>query len=68
MIRGPVKVFEISDITDTTRDKSIEVILADTGKRTRFPRSQIQIDYHRIIVPVWLINKMQKGLRKDGRA
>jgi len=61
MIRGPVKIFEISDITDT-QDRSVEVMLADTGKRVRFPRSQVQFDYRRIIVPAWLIDKMGKSL------
>jgi len=65
MRSGAVRIFEISDITDTTRAKSIEVLLADTGKRIRFPRSQVQIDYRRIIVPVWLINKMSKSLCKE---
>jgi hypothetical protein len=64
MIRGPVKIYEITDITDT-RDRSVEVMLADTGKRVRFPRSQVQFDYHRVIVPVWLVEKMSKSLKKD---
>jgi len=63
MIRGPVKVFEISDITDTTSARSIEVVMADTGKRIRFARSQVEIDYRRIIVAEWLVKKMQKSLR-----
>jgi uncharacterized protein len=63
MIRGPVKVFEISDITDTTKTDSIEVLLADTGKRIRFPRSQVKIEFHRIIVAEWLVKKMGKNLR-----
>lgn len=65
MIRGPVKVFEISDITDTTKDKSIEVVLADTGKRIRLPRSQVEIEHRRIIVAEWLVRKLGKNLYKN---
>lgn len=68
MIRGPVKVFEISDITDTTKDKSIEVVLADTGRKVRFARSQVEIDYHRIIVAEWLVRKMGRSLLNNDRA
>ena len=64
MIKGPVKVFEISDITDTTRPESIEVVLADTGKRIRLPRSQVEIASRRIIVAEWLVRKMGKSLRR----
>ena len=65
MIRGPVKVFEISDITDTTRPESIEVVLADTGKRLRLPRSQVEIEHRRIIIAEWLVRKMGKYLYKN---
>jgi hypothetical protein len=65
MIRGPVKVFEISDITDTTRDRVIEVVMADTGKRVWFPRSQVEFEYRRIIVPEWLVKKMCRSLYRD---
>lgn len=65
MIRGPVKVFEISDITDTTRPDSIEVILADIGKRIRLPRSQVEIASRRIIIAEWLVRKMGKNLYKE---
>ena len=64
MIKGPVKVFEISDITDTTMPDSIEVVLADTGKRIRLPRSQVEIASRRIIIAEWLVRKMGKNLYK----
>jgi hypothetical protein len=62
MIRGPVRIFEISDITDTTGDKSIEVVMADTGKKIRFPRSQVEFEYRRVIVAEWLAKKMRESL------
>lgn len=65
MIRGSVKVFEISDITDTTRPESIEVVLADTGKRIRLPRSQVEIASRRIIIAEWLVRKMGNSLYKN---
>jgi hypothetical protein len=66
MINGPVKVFEISDITDTSRANSIEVVLAGSGKKIRFARSQVEIEYHRIIVAEWLVLKMEKSLCGGG--
>lgn len=56
-MKGIVRVFEITGITDD-RDRSIEVVLADTGERMRFPKSQVEFAFRRIIVPEWLARKI----------
>lgn len=32
--------------------------MTDTGRKVMFPKSQVQFDFRRIIVPEWLARKM----------
>lgn len=60
MIRGSLKVFEISDMRDP-KDRSVEVFMSDFDKWVRFPKSEVDFGHRRILVPEWLARKMLKN-------
>ena len=49
---------EISDIIDTSSERSIEVVLKETGKRAHLPRRVTEFAPGLAIVPFWLYRKI----------
>lgn len=54
-----ITIIEISGIAETA-DKTVTVVDAKTGKALRLPRSQIDFMPGRVVLPVWLKDKIFK--------
>ena len=55
-----VVVFAIEDILDTS-DDGVQVKLAESGRACWLPRNDVQFAPGRVIVPVWLAEKIKGG-------
>lgn len=57
------KVLIITDIIET-KERSIQVVLAETGKPCWLPRRLAEFYPGRVVLPMWLADKI---LRKKGK-